>query len=223
MRSRDDRNTTARIRDAAIECFAEKGVAGTSIRTIATAAGVSPGSVIHHFGSKDGLRQACDQHVASIIRDLKSSAMAAGVGFDVAAALNTIEESPPYSRYLARILVDGSPHVAEIVDEIVADAVKYMETGVATGLIKPTEFPYERATVLAIWALGALVLHEHLERLIGVDLTGDYTQDPAAISAYMAPALEIFSTGFITEATVRLMSDAFVRPPSKSPVERQKK
>jgi AcrR family transcriptional regulator len=223
MRSTDDRSTQARIRDAAIACFADGGVARTSIRTIADAASVSPGLVIHYFGSKEELREACDQHVAAIIRDLKSSAMAAGVGFDVGAALNAIAEGPPYSRYLARILVDASPRVDDLVDEIVADSVKYMETGVATGLVKPSQYPYERAAILAIWSLGALVLHEHVERLIGIDPTGDYTQDPTALAGYMGPILEIGSKGFVTEATVKMMSEAFVEPPFESPTERQEK
>jgi AcrR family transcriptional regulator len=219
MRSKSDRTTRARIRDAAIECFADGGVSDTSIRTIATTAGVSPGLVIHYFGSKEELREACDQHVAAIIRDLKSSAMTAGVGFDVGAALNSIKDSPPYSRYLARTLVDGSPRVADLVDEIVADSVKYMETGIETGMIKPSQYPYERAAILAIWSLGALVLHDHVERLIGIDPTGDYTQDPTALAAYIGPILELVSEGFVTEATVKIMREAFVAP--GSPKERQ--
>jgi AcrR family transcriptional regulator len=209
MRSTDDRTTAARIRDAAIAEFAANGVAGTGVRTIATAAGVSPGLVIHHFGSKDNLRVACDEYVAGIIRDVKGGAMASGPGFDVAAAFRSIGEVPA-AKYLARTLVDGSPHVAELVDEIVGDAVKWVAIGVETGMIKPSDHPLERAAILAIWSLGALVLHEHLERLIGVDITADFSTDPKAVSAYMAPILEIYSKGFLTEATVQLMSEAFV-------------
>ena len=50
-----DLTARARIRDAAIECFARQGFA-VSVRAIAAHAGVSPGLVIHHFGSKAGLR-----------------------------------------------------------------------------------------------------------------------------------------------------------------------
>ncbi|MDJ0960421.1 MAG: TetR family transcriptional regulator [Acidimicrobiia bacterium] len=209
MRSSDDRTTAARIRDAAITEFAARGVAGTSIRTIAATAGVSPGLVIHHFGSKEDLRVACDEHVAGIIRDVKGGAMASGGGFDVTAAFRAVGEIPA-AKYLARTLVDGSPHVAELVDEIVRDAVGYVATGVETGMIKPTEHEWGRAAILTIWSLGALVLHEHLERLIGVDITADFSQDPTATTAYMAPALEIFSQGVFTETTVQLMREAFV-------------
>jgi TetR/AcrR family transcriptional regulator, regulator of cefoperazone and chloramphenicol sensitivity len=56
MRSADDLTAAARIRDAAIEQFGEHGF-GTGLRAIAEAAGVSAALVIHHFGSKQGLRQ----------------------------------------------------------------------------------------------------------------------------------------------------------------------
>ena len=60
MRSAD-LTAAARIRDAAIEQFGEHGF-GVGLRTIAEAAGVSAALVIHHFGSKDGLRKACARH-----------------------------------------------------------------------------------------------------------------------------------------------------------------
>src|SRR5690606_20135242 len=46
--------TAARIRDAAIVEFAAHGFTKSTVRAIAESAGVSPGLVIHHFGSKDG-------------------------------------------------------------------------------------------------------------------------------------------------------------------------
>ncbi len=196
----DDRSTAARIRDAAITCFAADGVAATSVRTIAAEAGVSAGLVIHHFGSKDDLRVACDQHVARLIREVKASALTAGPAYDPLAELRTFTGGPPLTRYLARTLVDGSPHVAELVDEMVNDAVEYMEAGVASGMLKPSDYPRERAALLAMWRLGALVLHEHLERLIGVDIASDFSDDPAMMRAYFGPALELMS-GIITDTT----------------------
>ena len=74
MRSADDLTAAARIRDAAIEQFGEHGF-GIGVRAIAKAAGVSAALVIHHFGSKDGLRKACDDYIAETIRTGKSEAM----------------------------------------------------------------------------------------------------------------------------------------------------
>ncbi|NNF69644.1 MAG: TetR family transcriptional regulator, partial [Acidimicrobiia bacterium] len=198
MRSNDDRTTAARIRDAAITEFAAAGVAGTSIRTIAAAADVSPGSVIHHFGSKDELRVACDEYVAALIRDAKGQAMTSGAAFDIVGAFRSIGHVPA-AKYLAHTLIDGSPHVVELVDEIITDAVGYLGDGVAAGFIKPSAHENERAAILAIWGLGTLVLHEHVERALGVDITADLSGNPEAMSAYARPVLELYAQGLLTE------------------------
>ncbi|MGI8874852.1 MAG: TetR/AcrR family transcriptional regulator [Egibacteraceae bacterium] len=204
----DDRTARARIRDAAIARFADDGVAGTSVRAIAGQAGVSPALIIHHFGSKDALRTACDEHVAATIRERKQAAMAAGPGLDPVAALRCGQEGPPLLRYLARTLVDATPQVAALVDEMVADAAAYMAEGVGTGVLRPTEHPYGRAAVVTVWTLGALVLHEHVHRLLGANLTGSPDQ-VAAATAYFGPALEVLSDGLITEAAAARMRAAF--------------
>jgi len=49
----------ARLIDAAMELFAEKGYEGTSVRDLATAAGVNVAAVSYHFGSKDALYHEC--------------------------------------------------------------------------------------------------------------------------------------------------------------------
>jgi hypothetical protein len=147
--------------------------------------------------------------------------MAAGGGFDITAAIRSWDTDVPLAKYLARTIVDGSPQVAQLVDEIVGDAVAYIATGVETGLIKPSRYPQERAAILTIWSLGALVLHEHLERLIGVDITSDISGNPTAISAYVAPILEIYSNGFITEPTERLMTAALVDGPAETEQEKE--
>ena len=46
------------IVESASHVFAEFGYSGGSIRTIATRVGISPASLIQHFGSKEGLLEA---------------------------------------------------------------------------------------------------------------------------------------------------------------------
>ena len=62
----DDRTARAVIRDEALRLFAARGPDAVTVRQIAAAAGVSPGLVLHHFGSKAGLREAVDQHVLGL-------------------------------------------------------------------------------------------------------------------------------------------------------------
>jgi AcrR family transcriptional regulator len=213
-RDAPDRTARSRIRDAAIRRFAAEGVAATSVRAIAEEAGVSAPLVIHHFGSKDGLRVACDEHVAALVRDRKTPAMAAGTGLDPIAALREQGSGPPVLLYLARTLLDGSPHVADLVDEMVADAVAYMEAGVAAGALRPTADPHGRAAVLTLWSLGALVLHEHASRLLGAELTAS---DPQRLMPYLAPGLELLGEGVLTTEMYARLRDAFPTPTAGPP------
>lgn len=193
----EERSTAARIRDAAIECFATEGLSGTTARKVAALAGVSAGSVINHFGSMEGLREACDTHLIAVVRETKSAAMRSGPGFDVAAALRG-SGYPQLMGYLARVLIDDSPTVAQLVDELVTDAEGYLHEAVESGMMKTSERERERAVILTMWNLGMLVMHHHMKRLTGFDLVApEYEFDSAAVR-YMATVMEIYSDGVFT-------------------------
>ena len=189
-----DFTARARIRDAAIVLFGREGYNGAGMRAIAADAGVSAGLLVHHFGSKEGLRKACDEYVAGMVRTTKQQAMTQGPP-DPLQLLRTADETQPLLRYVARMLVDGSPGVADLVDTMVRDAVAYMADGVRAGVLKPTDQPYERAVLLCIWQLGAIALHEHVKRLMDVDLLGDR----AAILRWGRPALEVLTHGLFAD------------------------
>src|SRR5690606_4981260 len=130
------RTTRARIRDAALARFAAEGVGKATIKAIAADAGVSAQLVVHHFGSKDGLAGACDEYVRDKIREQKQSAMAAGpAAADLFQTLRDRQDDGAVLAYLARRLVDDSPHVDRLVDEAVEDAVAYSEEGVRSGFL----------------------------------------------------------------------------------------
>ena len=200
MRSTDDRSTKARIRDAAIDVVAEAGPSALTARSVATRAGVSAGSVIHHYGSMEELRDVCDHHIVGEVRRLKTEAMARGAQVDPIAALRDATDGPPLMAYLARTMVDGTPRVTALVREMVDDAVVYMKAGAASGLLNELDDPEGCAAVLTIWSLGALVLHDHVKALLDVDLLSPSLQaDPTYIRRYMAPAFELLSGGMVTD------------------------
>lgn len=194
----DDRSTKARIRDAGIACIAEHGTTETTARKVAAVAGVSPALVIHHFDSMDGLRAACDEYVAATIRESKEKALSSGPNLDVLAALRDAP-SEPLVGYLAQVLADDSPAVARLVDDLVSDAESYIQRGVESGLVRPTDNPRGRAAIVTIWNLGALVLHQHVERLLGFDLTDPDALTSPTAGAYIGPVYEIFGEGFFEE------------------------
>jgi len=72
----DDRTARARIRDEALRLFAERGPAAVTMRDIATAADVSPALLVRHYGSKDGLIAAVDNHVLETLESLLTAVTA---------------------------------------------------------------------------------------------------------------------------------------------------
>jgi AcrR family transcriptional regulator len=164
----EDLTARARIRDAALVEFGTRGVARATIRGIAERAGVSPALVQHHFGTKDGLRAACDAHVLEFFRTRTAAGLDDGRLGDPGFLGAVYATAPPVVHYLARALVDGSPAAATVFDELVDLTERYLPD--TPGLADRRT----RAVVYTGMRLGGLVLHEHLSRQLGVDwLSGD--------------------------------------------------
>ncbi|MFZ5871946.1 MAG: TetR family transcriptional regulator, partial [Actinomycetota bacterium] len=69
----DDITAKARIRNAALELFARDGVEGTSLRAVAAAAGVTVGLIVHHYGTKEALREAVELAIVEQFADAIAS------------------------------------------------------------------------------------------------------------------------------------------------------
>src|SRR3954464_14580722 len=138
----DDAGLTApaRTRDAAIRRFGADGF-GASVRAIAADAGVSPGLVNHHFGSKDGLRAACDEHVLRMIREAETEAFTQSSPGELLAQLAVLDEFAPLVGYLVQALLAGGDLAATLLDRMTKDAEVYLADAVAAGTMKPSRDP----------------------------------------------------------------------------------
>lgn len=201
MRSAD-LTAPAKIRDAAIDQFGRHGF-GVSIRAIAEAAGVSAALVIHHFGSKVGLRKACDEFVAEEIRSGKSEAMRSADPGTWFAAMAEIESYAPMMAYLVRSMQSGGELADTLWRRMIDNAEGYLDEGVRAGTLKPSRDPKARARFLAINNGGGFLLylqmHENPTDLRAV--LNDYARD------MVLPALELYTEGLMTDRT---MYDAFL-------------
>lgn len=186
-----------RIVAAALDLFGHHGFRGTSVRAVADQAGVSPALVIHHFGSKEGLRSACEDWVLDTIRATKDESIAAGPDLLPGQLGALMARSRPAVRYLARTLTEGSPRIDEFVDGLVEDSIGYTARAQEAGLVRPSADHRTRTIVLTLWMLSPLVLHRHLHRLLGVDLLAG---DPDDALPYVQTAIEILVDGVLTEA-----------------------
>lgn len=164
----EDLTARARIRDAALLQFAERGVRGATIRGIAEAAGVSPGLVQHHFGSKEALREACDTYAMEILRRTNDQATSSGMR-DPGIFSITMRATMPVRRYVARAMVDGSPAAAKLFDDLVGYTERYLADP-PPGIARPqTSDLRAYSAAIAALSLGVVVLHEHLSRVLDVD------------------------------------------------------
>jgi AcrR family transcriptional regulator len=201
MRSAD-LTAAARIRDAAIEQFAQHGFA-VGLRPIAEAAGVSAALVIHHFGSKEGLRKACDDYVAEEIRDTKSEALTSNDPASWLGQMAEIESYAALTGYVVRSLQTGGELATMLWQRMIDNAEEYFADGVRAGTIKPSRDPHARARFLAITSGGGLLLYIQMHPT-PTDLRAvlrDYARD------MVLPALEIYTEGLMADRT---MYDAFV-------------
>jgi AcrR family transcriptional regulator len=201
MRSAD-LTATARIRDAALEQFGQHGF-GVGLRTIAEAAGVSAALVIHHFGSKDGLRKACDDYVAEEIRSSKSETLQSNDPATWFAAMAEIESYAPMMAYLVRSMQSGGELATMLWQRMIDNAEEYMDDGVQAGTIRPSRDPHSRARFLALAGGGAFLLYLQMHKT-PTDLKAvlrDYSRD------MVLPALEVYTEGLLADRT---MFDAFL-------------
>jgi len=164
-RSAEDLTARARIRDAALALFAERGVDGATIRDIANSAGVSGGLVRHHFGSKDELRAACDSYALDQLMQIKEQAVdgqLANASFMSAAHPTVLL----LYRYLARSLVDGSPAAAAMFDEMVELGEAWLTRHNPGQMADPRGY----SAVLVAMQTGMLMMHGQVSRWLGADI-----------------------------------------------------
>ena len=203
----DDATTRARIRDSAIVLFGRDGFRETTIRGIASEVGVSAALILHHFGSKDGLRQACDDH---ILAEVMKPGETIGSGNDPRAAttirdwLSQTDEHRPWLQYISRLLMGGSEIGDRLFDKLVAYTERVFADGVADGSIHPSTDPHMRAVTLTAYSMSALILERQFGRVVGAD----HLTNEAAVRMAI-PALEIFTHGvYVKDDLLRATRDA---------------
>jgi AcrR family transcriptional regulator len=176
----EDRTTRAIIRDEALRLFALEGFDRVSVRQVADAAGVSPALVLYHFGSKEGLRAAVDNHVLWTVETLLSelTARPADDLFDqdlegarsLAETMMSLQPSgSPVPAYLRRLLVSDSDASKEMFARLYRLATATLSSFVASGQATAGEDLPVRAAFLMINDLAVLLLRDRLAEVLGFD------------------------------------------------------
>lgn len=165
-----DLTAHARIRNAALKLFGEKGAAATSIREVARAAGVSPGLVQHHFKSKLALESAVSAYVAGKMGEL------AGAGLEPARTAQTltlgaavvgfIRRNPELVTYLRRVILEDDEVGRRLLDSIVQLSRTLNRRLQANHLLRRNLDPVWTPLNTMILVLGPLLLEPALNRYL---------------------------------------------------------
>jgi AcrR family transcriptional regulator len=177
--AREDLTSRAVIRDEALRLFAELGPEVVSLRRVAAAAGVSPGLVAHHFGSKAGLREAVDAHVERVFdalfaalddTDWSSEPTDGALAGSLAEAfVSALPADSPIPAYLRRLLLSGDPAGQRLFTRWYEASRVVLDRLEAAGAVRPAGDPAVRTAFLMVNDLAVLLLREQLSAVLGVD------------------------------------------------------
>lgn len=190
-----DLTAFARIRNAALEGFAQHGVTATSIRDIARAAGVSAGTVQHHFPSKDDLRSAVDEHVIKTMVAAFAELPATSSPADAQRALGdrvtaVVGEHSTALRYVARLVSEGDPGGIRIFDEFVSIARQQWQAMHDAGLLRADLDLTWLALHGVVITLGSVLLHAAIDGQLGAPFLS-----PAELERWNTATNKLFRLG----------------------------
>lgn len=118
LRSPRSDNRVSTVLDAAARLFAEKGYVATSMRDIAQACGMLPGSLYYHFAAKEDLlvavyERGVDELLANVRAALKKESEPwARLQAACTAHLETVLRRSDYAQVLIRVLPEDVPPAA---------------------------------------------------------------------------------------------------------------
>jgi AcrR family transcriptional regulator len=196
----EDMTTKARLRETALALFADRGIAATSLRSIAAAAGVSPGLVIHHFGSKDGLRRAVD---AVVVKRITAALSEVPIGSSGARLVDQRAEvlarvlapQPALLQYIAKSLSETGAAAGELFTLLYA-AARADRALADAGVIRADSDPFWRPLQQLVLVVGPLLLRPLIEQQLGGSLF-----EPGNFERWLRANADLLKNGVYTTQT----------------------
>ena len=212
----DDRTARAIIRDEALRLFAARGPDAVTVRQIAAAAGVSPALVVHHFGSKEGLREVVDEHVLGLFEAMLGEMTADGAPdlYDPSASGSLAEAmvahlppGSPVPAYLRRLLLADGDAGRRLFRRMYEISTMLVGALVQAGMAAPGADPAVRVAFLMANDLAVFLLREHLADVLGVNPLSE-----EGMARWAREMLAIYAAGLPAAAGGRAAMSARGRP-----------
>jgi TetR/AcrR family transcriptional regulator, regulator of cefoperazone and chloramphenicol sensitivity len=210
--SNDDRTTSARIRDAAISYVGKHGWDRATSRQIAAEAGVPVGLVNYHYGSKDGLRHACDDWVSARLAEDKGLILGAGPLPRLDTYLDDHPELRPITDYIGQCMRSGGPVAERFFERMVEMTQQMMELAADAGTFRRYDDPYAAAVILVAFGSGASLFGDTIARLLG----GTNLLDADTYNRYARSSVEIFTRPLFADESYLHALDSHDVPPASA-------
>ncbi len=152
-RSRTAADTRERILDTALASIATRGYDGTSLDSLGAAIGVTKQTILHHFGSKDGLLRAIVERSASqLVTAIGGALRAAPIGGRTTESVLTVvdrtvraafrlaafrPELIALTREVARLGDRQTTDLLRALDPLTVPATRYLDRAVRAGVVRP--------------------------------------------------------------------------------------
>lgn len=183
--------------DEALHCFAAAGYRATSLDTLAGALGLRKQTILHHFGTKEGLLVAVVDRSAAELRDTLEAALErAGPGFDrvealVRAVFRLAGRRPELLglvRELSRLGPPAATRLVEVLDPLVVRARAFLEAEMKAGRMRTHD---SRLLLLSAYSTVIGVATEvEVLRAVGVEPTArSLVERRADLLAFLRSAL----------------------------------
>jgi AcrR family transcriptional regulator len=176
-KSPEQANGKLRLVKVAMRMFADKGYDGITVRDISAAADVSVGLINHHFGSKEGLREAVDKYFIEQFEEVlfeerpaahsDEEGLAQSVEFTENWINRHIDDWDLTKAYMRRALLEGSDWGAGLFERfynVVRTSVDRMD---ADGKIRPDVDRLWLPLLVMYLELGTLLLEPYVDRVLG--------------------------------------------------------
>lgn len=159
----EDLTAKARIRNTALDLYAQQGEDRVSLRDIASAAGVTLGLVQHHFKTKAGLRDAVDQLVVDYFAQTLAEVSAKGTPRQVARARDEavaamLRNNPPVVNYVRRAVLEPSDDRMHLLHVLVDFTRQEVDELRSSGLASTKRSESTQIMGLMVRQMGELLL-----------------------------------------------------------------
>ena len=165
-----EHSTKTRIKDAALRLFVERGVAETSVRDLAEAAGIAEGTLYRHYAAKDDMvRDLFQEHYAAFAARIDSLQKGqAGIRNKlrvvVADACRLFDEDPTLYRFLLLVQHQALPRLPKGGGDAMAILRRMIADGIKSGEVKLDNAELGAALVMGLMLQPALaVIHGSLK------------------------------------------------------------